>query len=198
MARVGTLLSNLFAGRSVVSAHLIEIGLPTTYLSLNALYLTENPFSVSYDTATAPDTGANTYSSDGIFLGLSEVKETGDLQITNANITLSGMDANIRNTVVKPAIVNQNVSVYRIFLDNDTYGLIDVPLLLFKGKVSSYQHRDGEDGGIITLAVKSNFADFNKSRGIRTNQGSLQKIDPNEFGFEYSHENLGDIKWGKA
>jgi len=198
MARISTPLSVAFAGRAIVSAHLIEVGLPTTYLSKNALYLTEAPFSISYDTDTAPDSGANTYASDGVLLGVSEAKESGTLNITGCNITLSGLEPNIRNAVMKPGIVNQSVSFYRVFLDEDTYGLVDVPLLLFKGKVSGYQHRDGEGESIITLAVKSNFADFEKTKGIRTNQGSLKKIDPNEYGFEFSHESVSDIKWGKA
>jgi hypothetical protein len=198
MARISTPLSVAFAGRAIVSAHLIEVGLPSTYLGKNALYLTESPFSISYDTDTAPDTGANTYTSDGVLLGVGESKESGTLAITGCNITLSGLEPNIRNAVMKPGIVNQSVSFYRVFLDEDTYGLVDVPLLLFKGKVSSYQHRDGEGESIITLAVKSNFADFEKTKGIRTNQGSLKKIDPNEYGFEFSHESVSDIKWGKA
>jgi len=198
MARISNSLSTVFAGRAIVSAHLIEIGLPSTYLSKNALYLTEAPFSISYDTDTAPDAGANTYTSDGILLGVSEAKESGTLNITGCNITLSGLDANIRNITTIPGIVNQSMSFYRIFLDEDTYGLVDVPLLLFKGKVSGYQHRDGEGESNITLSVKSNFADFDKSKGIKTNQGSLKKIDVNEYGFEFSHESIADIKWGKA
>ncbi len=198
MSRISTPLSTAFAGRAIVSAHLIEIGLPSQYLGKNALYLTESPFSVSYDTATAPDAGANTYTSDGVLLGVSDSRESGTLNITTCNVTLSGLDANIRNITTIPGIVNQSMSFYRIFLDEDTYGIVDVPLLLFKGKVSGYQHRDGEGESNITLTVKSNFADFDKTKGIRTNQGSMKKIDPNEFGFEFSHESVSDIKWGKA
>jgi hypothetical protein len=179
------------AGDALVAVTLIDIGVN----SASDIAYTDAPFDVVYD--------GTTYQAQGNFMGISESSETADLQITNINIVISALDINNVRTLARSEQINQDVSVYRTFLNPTDNALIgdsagDQAILIFKGKIAGYRITDANDTATITLEVASQFANFNRKTGRRTNNASLQREHATDFGFQYSHETLQDIRWGKV
>lgn len=182
--------NSYIAGDALIAVTLIDIGV---YGATDIAY-TDAPFDITYN--------GTTYEAQGNFMGISESSETADLQITSINLVISALDINNVRTLANSNQINQDVSVYRSFLDPTDNSLIgdsagDQAILIFKGKIGGYRIQDANDTATITLEVTSQFANFNKKTGRRTNLGSIQREFPTDFGMEYSHETLQDIKWGK-
>lgn len=182
--------NSYLAGNSLVSITLIDVGINGG----TDLHYTDCPFDISYN--------GTSYEAQGNFLGISETSETADLQITSINLVISALDVSNVTTLATSNQINQDVSIYRAFLDLTDNSLIgdsagDQAILLFKGKISGYRIQDANDTATITLEVTSQFANFNRKTGRRTNQGSIQREHPTDNSMEYSHETTQDIKWGK-
>jgi hypothetical protein len=178
------------AGNSLITVSLIEIGING---GSNKFY-TDAPFDIAYD--------GDTYEAQGNFLGISETSETADLQITNINLVISALDINNVRDLCNSNQINQDVTVWKAFLDPTDNSLIgdstgDTAFMIFKGKIAGYRIENAEDTATITLEVSSQFTNFNRTTGRRTNLASIQKEFATDFGMEYSHETLQDIKWGK-
>ena len=125
-----------------------------------------------------------------------------DLQITSINLVISALDIDNVRTLANSNQINQDVSVYRSFLDPTDNSLIgdstgDKAILLFKGNITGYTVNSSTDTANITLDVSSQFLNFERTNGRRTNLGSFHKEFPEDYGFEFAHESLRDIKWGK-
>ena len=178
------------AGNSLIGVTLIHI---VVYGGTD-LRFTDAPFNISYD--------GNTFEAQGKFLGISETSETADLQITNINIVLSALDLTLVQTLAKSNQINQQVTVRRAFLDPTDNSLIgdsagDRAIVIFQGRTAGYRIKDDNNTATLNIEVTSQFSNFNRLSGRRTNQGSLQREHSTDFGFEYSHESIRDIKWGK-
>jgi hypothetical protein len=178
------------AGNSLIGITLIEIGING---STNKFY-TDAPFDIDYD--------GDTYEAQGNFLGVSETSETANLQITSINLILSALDIAVVLDLCDSNQINQPVTIRKAFLDPTDYSLIgdsagDRAIVIFKGKITSYRIENAEQTATINLEVTSQFANFNRTTGRRTNQGSLQREHATDFGFQYAHEPIQDIKWGK-
>ncbi len=176
------------AGDSLVVASLVEIGL---YGATN-LYYTDSPFDITIN--------SRTYDAQGIFLGISENQETADLQVTSINLTLSALDSNTVSTVAKSANINQTVTIEKVLLDPTTYAPIGTneTIVIFKGKIVGYRIDNNNDTATLVLEINSQFTNFLKTVGRKTNLGSFQKEHPTDFSMEYSHEPTRDIKWGRV
>ena len=182
--------NSYLAGDSLTSFTLIHISI----YGASDLYYTDGPFDVTYN--------GQTYEAQGQFLGISETSETADLQITSINIIVSALDLTTVQTLANSNQINQDVEVYRVFIDPTDNSLIgdsagDEAILLFKGKIAGYRIEDAKETATLTIEVNSQFTNFEKKNGRRTNLGSFQKEHPTDFGMQYSHEPLLDIKWGK-
>jgi len=187
---------------ALVSFVLVEIGLSSAYNGLNAVYYTDAPFDINWDSDTAPDAGSNIYQAQGNFLGISESNENSELRITSIAISLSALESNNITLFAKSAQINQTVTIYRALWDQGTDSLIgdsagDGPILIFKGKITGYSITDAQDTAELTLQVDSQFSNFEKVNARRTNLGNFQREHPTDFAMEYSHETLNDIRWGK-
>lgn len=191
MARGLSAAQNTYlAGDSLLEATLIDIGVQG---GTDVAY-TDAPFDITYD--------GTTYEAQGHFLGISETGETADLQITSINVVISALTLSNVTTLARSNQINQDVSVYRVYLDPTDNSLIgdsagDQAILIFKGKIGGYRITDANDTATITLEVQSQFANFDRRTGRRTNLGNLQREHATDFGFEYSHETLQDLSWGK-
>ena len=191
MSRLSNVQNTYLAGNALLALTIIEIGVNGG----STLRYTDGPFDITYD--------GNTYEAQGNFLGISETSEVSELQITNISITLNGLDLTSIQTLCVSSQINQPVTIRKVFLDPNDYSLIgdstgDKAVILFKGKIAGYKTVNATDTATITLDVNSLFTNFNRLSGRRTNQSSLQQEFANDFGFEYSHESIRDIKWGKV
>jgi len=203
MARDISDLTQTFLARDAIVSHLLlEIGTSVLISGKNAQYLTDAPYDIDYETDTAPDAGTNTYRAQGDFISIAEAQENSELRISSINITLSALNSTNLTTFATSDQINQTVSVYRALWDQSNDQLIydsggDGPLLIFKGKIAGYRITDARDTAELTLQVDSQFTNFEKVQARRTNNGSFQREHPTDFGMEYSHETINDIRWGK-
>tara|TARA_S200002703_G_scaffold102811_1_gene89066 strand:+ start:1505 stop:2080 length:576 start_codon:yes stop_codon:yes gene_type:complete len=191
MSRLSNVQNTYLAGNSLLALTLVEIDI----FGGSTVRYTDGPFDITY--------GGNTYEAQGNFMGISETSEVSELQITNISLTINGLDVSNVQTFCKSSQINQLVTIRRVFLDPNDYSLIgdsagDEAIVLFKGKIAGYKTVNATDTATITLDVNSLFTNFNRLTGRRTNQSSLQQEFPNDFGFQYSHESIRDIKWGKV
>lgn len=198
MSRILPALTTEFEGNTFVAAQIVEIELPTPYGGKNGLYFTDAPFSFSYSSPTTFDSGAQTYLSTGDLLGVADSKETGELQISSLTATFSALNTTYRDILCISKIINKKLQVYRVYFDETTYAAVTTPLLLFKGKISGYSITDSQSKAEFVLEVASQFVNFNRSNGMLTNEGSLQRYSPTSKAFEYAHKTDEQIFWGRT
>lgn len=203
---MGRDLSNLtrefLARDAIVSYLLVEVGVSAPVNGLNAVYYTDAPFDLTYDTDTAPDAGDNTYEAQGDFLAIAEAQENSELRVSSINITLSALNLSNITTFATSDQINQTVSIYRALWDQGNDSLIydsagDGPVLIFKGRITGYRVTDARETAELTIQVDSQFTNFDKIQARRTNLGSFQREHATDFSMEYSHETVNDIRWGK-
>lgn len=194
---------NTFLARdAIVSYLLIEIGTSGLVSGKNAQYLTDAPYDITYDSSTAPDSGAQVYAAQGNFLAIAESQENSELRVSSINLTLSALNPDNITIYAKSEQINQTVSVYRVIVDQSTNQIIgdsagDQAILIFKGKITGYRITDARETAELTIQVDSQFTNFEKVQARRTNNGSFQREHPTDFGMEYSHETINDVRWGK-
>jgi hypothetical protein len=180
------------AGSSVFVADLIELQLSTTQ------YLTTTNINISFDSATAPDAGANTYLAQGQFLSYGNIVETTDLRIAEIDMEFTAVDTTTIALLTNNDYINKRVVIYRAILGNDySFGTDDV-YLVFDGKVTGYSIRESNDTATVTISCASQFADFERTNGRKTNPASQQVHFANDQGMEFAPELVKDIRWGKA
>jgi len=185
-----TAQNNHLAGDQFISYTLIDIDINGG----STLRYTDGPYDVVYF--------GNTYEAQGNFLGISETSETADLQITSINLIISALDLTTVQTLATSNQINQDVYVRRVYVNPTDHSLIGdsasaEAIEIFAGKIAGYRIEDAEDTATITIEVQSQFTNFEKRTGRRTNLANFQREAPGDFSMEYSHESLLDIKWGK-
>ena len=152
-------------------------------------YFTNCPFSIVFD--------SNTYQAQSNFLGVTDIEENAELVITNCKIAISGLDTSNITTFAKSEMIGKQVIIRSAYLQPDTRAITDTPIITFKGKVTGYIVSDAEKTATISLEVASTFANFEKTTGRYTNEGSFQREHPNDRSMEFAHSDLNDIKWGR-
>lgn len=179
------------AGNSLISIVLIDIGMADN----STTRYTDAPYNVTYN--------SNTYTAQGSFLSVSETEENADVQIVNAIIVLSALDVSNVTSFATSAQINQLVTIRRAFINFTTNQLIgdsagETAITIFRGRISAYSVTNSKNSAEISLEVSSQFINFDKRSGRRTNQGNFQVEHPEDHSMEHSAVTLKDIKWGKA
>ena len=186
-------LNTYLAGDSLLTAILLEIDTVDSAGTITTNYFTDNAFDIFYN--------GNTYLAQGEFLSFTESQESGDLNIASVNIAISALDVSLVRTYGVSSQINQGVRIYRAFLDPNTNLLLgdsgaDAIVMLFKGKIAGYQITNNQSTADIQYQVSSQFVNFNKKNGRRSNQQNFQREHPNDRSMEFSHETLNELKWG--
>ena len=158
------------------------------------LFYTDCPYDIDYD--------GDTYEAQGDFLGIGATSEKHDLQITNIQLQISALDVNNVVTLANSNQINQDVKVYKSFLDPLTGGVIgdsagDQALLIFEGRISGYAIENAQDTANIQIEVASQFVNFERKNTRKTNDANFRREHPQDRSMEYSHETLNDVRWGK-
>ena len=182
-------LNTYLAGNTLIEVILVSIG--TTG---STVYYTSAPFDIEF--------GGNTFQAQGDFLSLSEGQETAELQIHSVNIILSAVNVSNITTFGTSNIINKDVEIRRAFLDPATNKLQgdsagDAVFLAFKGKIAGYQIVNNINTADIQLQVSSQFINFTRKNGRRSNLVNFQREHPTDFSMQHSHETVSDIFWGK-
>lgn len=179
------------AGNSIISVLLIDIGMANG----STTRYTDAPYNISFN--------SNTYTAQGVFLGVSETEENADVQIVSATITLSALDTSYVTSFATSAQINQLVTIRRAFINFSTNQLIgdsagENAITIFRGRISGYSVNNNVNTAEITIQVSSQFINFDKRSGRRTNQGNFQVEHPQDNSMEFSAVSLKDIRWGRV
>jgi hypothetical protein len=163
------------AGNSIISILLIDIGMSNG----STTRYTDAPYNITFN--------SNTYTAQGVFLGVSETEENADVQIVSAT----------------SAQINQLVTIRRAFINFSTNQLIgdsagENAITIFRGRISGYSVNNNVNTAEITLQVSSQFINFDKRSGRRTNLGNFQVEHPQDNSMEFSAVSLKDIRWGRV
>ena len=182
-----TAVKNELATNDIRPVHLITISFGTP------VNITDCSFSL-----TSSVSGSSvTYSASDFILGISNHTEETDITKSSVNISLSGADQTFISTVLNENVVNDNVDIFRGFL-NDSNGLIADPFLLYRGKIESFEIQEGEKDSTVALSIVSHWADFEKKNGRKTNNTSQQRFFSTDVGMDFASQTVQDIKWGRA
>jgi len=183
-------LQTYLAGNSIVSILLIKINIQAG----SPVYYTDAPFDIVHD--------GNTYLAQGNFLKTTQGQETAQLQISSVTIGLTALELSNITTFARSEQINQEVEIRKGFLNPITNQLIgdsagDHIFLVFKGRITGYSVNHSATTADIAIQVSSQFMNFERKSGRRSNLINFQREHANDYGMEYSHETLIDIHWGK-
>lgn len=180
------------AGRQIFVADLIELQLSTPQ------YLTTSNIDISYDSTTAPDAGTNTYLAQGQFLDYGNIVESADLRISSIDMEFTAVDTTTIALLMSNDYIDKRVVIYRAVLDDDYSFTSDDIWLMFDGTITAYGIKETENTATVTITIASQFADFLRKNGRRTNPASQNIHFSSDKGMDFSPQIVKDIKWGKA
>lgn len=181
-----TALKNELANYVLRPVHLISFGFSTP------VNFTDCSFAL-----TSSISGSSiTYNPQGFLKGLSQFTEEVGITKSSLRIGLSGVDQTYISIVLNENIINDAVSIYRGFLD-DNNSLIADPFLLYDGQIDKFEINEADDTTDIIFTIVSHWADFEKMSGRKTNPTSQQRFFSTDVGMEFSSQTVQDIKWGR-
>lgn len=179
------------AANQIFVADLIELQLSTTQ------YLTTTNIDIDYDSDTAPDAGTNTYLAQGQFLNYGNIVESADVRINSLDMDFTAVDTTTLALLMNNDFIDKRVVIYRVILGDDyTFGADDV-WMLFDGRITGYAISENEETARVTITVASQFADFMRTSGRKTNPASQNIHFASDKGMDFSPQIAKDIKWGK-
>jgi hypothetical protein len=153
---------------------------------------------LEYDSGSAPDVGVNSYLAQGQFIGLGNVQETKDLKIGSMSIAFTAVDYTTLGYVLNNEYIDRRVVIYRAVLD-DNLSLDSTKVFqYFDGRIKDFNISESKDAATLSFNVGSQFADYEKLAGRRTNSDSQQRFFGNDVGFEFAPQIQTDIKWGRT
>ena len=191
------------SGRGASAAALAQIGavqnspfhLFEGYFDSATVYLTDWNRPVSW--------GGHTYLQGGHFLSFDGVQETADLQVTEAHVTLSGVDQTVISLVLNENYIDRRLVIYKAFMTSADALVVD-PFAIFDGRMDApvISEDPGTDGGggqcTVVLTASSHWVDFQRTPGRHTNDAEQQIFFPGDLGFIYASEASRQISWGVA
>ena len=166
---------------------LIEIGFSTP------IYLTNASFDITSNISGT----SRTYLSNGHLRSITGVNETNRPTKNTLSISLSGVDQTYISVALNENIINDNVFVYRGFLDSSN-ALISDPFLLFYGTIDEYKISDNTNIANLIISVTSHWGNFSKTSGRTTTDNSQQRFFSSDKGMEFAALTVRDIKWGRV
>ena len=188
---IGAALQSKLEAKQVFVADLIEMHFDTP------IYFTTTNINLTFDSDTAPDSSANTYLAQGQFLSYGNIVESSDLRIGTLELTFTAVDPTMVAIVLNNAYIDKRVVIYRAVLNaNYTFTSSDV-FLVFDGRITGYLIKEAEKTAEIILTCASQFADFERTNGRRTNPASQNLYFPGDRGMDFSPQIAKNIAWGR-
>lgn len=151
---------------------LIEIQIQDGSGSDDCLYLASGGIDIAFDSTTAPDAGTNTYSAQGEFISYTAIDETFDVVVGKFQITLSGLPSGYIDKFIGKNVEGQRIVVYKAFMDLNDFTIIQSPILMYDGTIYNVAIQENQNTCTIGLDITSQFADFERTAGRKTNNWS--------------------------
>lgn len=170
-------------------------------LHLNSpLYLASGGINISYDSATAPAAGTNTYTAQGDFMGFSSLNEDFDVRVGKFTIYLSAVGNSYVNRFIDQDYEGKRVVVYKAFLNYYDLSIVGTPIMLFDGQIYNAAITEKSNSCQINVDCASLFADFERTAGRKTNTNSnwfYQGISYDTSMDKSGIVGQSEFKWGK-
>ena len=146
---------------------------------------TNAPFQIEYN--------SNTYTALGELIGISEVEESTTMQINEVTVTLTGIDPNknFYTALLGEDYIDRPMRIYRTLYNNGIIGTFT----LFSGRLTNVVANSSESIGTIEVTAASNFVDFERIAGRKTNDAEQQFHYSGDTFFEFAPEVLKDLVW---
>ena len=149
-----------------IAVDMVELSLPA-----GTLYLNSGGFDLDWN--------GNTYTAQGDFMGFSTIAEEFDVRVGKFSIYLSGVGSAADAPLSVRRFLNQDfegrkVVIRKAFLDFDpmTLDIIDNPIIIFEGQIFNVSIVESRNSATITVECATLFADFERTAGRKTNNGS--------------------------
>jgi hypothetical protein len=185
-------LQTKLENRKLFVADLIELHLDTP------LYFTTSNINITFDSGTAPNSGNNEYLAQGQFIGYGNVVESADLRVGTLEMTFTAVDGTMVGVVLNNDYIDKRVVIYRAVLQDDYSFTSSDVFMIFDGYINGYNISESNDTATLTLECSSQFADFERTNGRRTNPASQKLFFNTDRGLDFSPQIVKDIKWGRA
>jgi hypothetical protein len=169
--------------------HLFEV-----YLDTGTVYITDAPFQITWN--------GNAYLANGHLLGFDAIEEDTNLHISTTTVELTGCDASGPTwvaSVLAEEYIDRRV-IIRTALLHGAGGVLDAPILIFDGRMDQPVIDDDPVNGTcrVSITASSQFADFERVIGRRTNDSVQQLHFSGDKFFEFASEiPLKVIVWGR-
>ncbi len=128
----------------------------------------------------------NEYISAGHLLSIGEIEETNKFEAVQSEISLSGLDKNIKALVLTEQFVYNPLKIYFALLDETTDQIIHEPILIFYGLMDGMSMCDDfeEATSTINIALTSHLGRFEDIKGRKTNPSEQRNLYPNDSIFD--------------
>ena len=157
------------------------------------LYITNCSFPITSSVSGS----SQTYTASGHLKAISPVSETNKPTKNSLQISLSGVDQSMISVALSENIINDQVKIWRGFLDDNNAVIAD-PFLLFYGTIDEYSISDNTQTANVILNVTSHWGQFTKESGRTTTDNSQQTYFSGDKGMEFAALTVRDLKWGRT
>jgi hypothetical protein len=189
-----------------ISVDCVELHLKTTTGANDTLYLCNGGFDVSFDSATAPEAGVNTYQAQGNFIGFSGMSEDMEVKVGKFTISLSGISNGYVTKFINYEVEGARVVIYKAFLSfggsgTDPLALVAAPIMMYDGTIFNFSIQETANSCQLSVDCSSLFADFERSNGRKTNNWSnwlFQGVQYDKAFVKSGWVGETEIKWGRA
>lgn len=138
---------------------------------------------------------SNSYGNSANVIDIGDVRETGALKVNSMSIRLTGANQTYISAFLQNDYINRRLHVRRALITG-TNTVADV-FTFFDGRITGFDIGDSTTDSEISIDAASHWADFEKIRCRRTNLKSQQSFFPNDVGFQYAHNKIKDLRWGR-
>jgi hypothetical protein len=183
-----------FYRQNFFAVDLLEIHLGT------ALYLSSGGLDIKYDSATAPDAGANTYAAQGNFLGFSDINESFETKVGKFSLQLTGVGSDYISLFRDSNVAGKRVVLYKAFLKYADLAIAGTPIMMFDGIIFNVTISEARRTCNIQVDCASLFADFERTAGRQTNNNSNWLYQGTGYDLGLSKAGwvgTSEYKWGR-
>ena len=188
-----------------ISVDCVELHLKTAAGANDTLYLNNGGIDISFDSATAPEAGVNSYVAQGNFLGFGGMSEDMEVKVGKFTITLSGIGNDLVSKFINYQVEGKRVCIYKAFAGfgptgTDPLALVAAPILMYDGTIYNFSIQETASTCQISVDCSSLFADFERSNGRKSNNWSnwlFQGVSYDKAFDKSGWVGQTEFKWGR-
>lgn len=137
------------------------------------------------------------------FLGLGtlgsvrQIEEGSELQAYGVEMRLRGIPNNLISSALTEHYQGRSAKIWMGAL-SESHALIDLPSLVFWGRMDNMQIQLGPESSEIALSAENRLVDWDRPRIRRYNDADQQAEFPGDLGFQFAEQMVNKILfWGK-